>query len=152
MISNHWCLDGEQRLGLEFDCPKCRALLLEAFRAAPEAQDPLEEAKQRHPSGRDRPHLILPEGSAQTIDLYREPTGERTDAFTEEQQNPAHITEHGVDPDPDQPGGDWFVRCTCGWSDTGHYARDGMGERTAARLARIKADNHRRVPESGEEQ
>lgn len=32
MIVKHYCLDGEQRLGEEFDCPKCRVLMLEAFR------------------------------------------------------------------------------------------------------------------------
>jgi hypothetical protein len=145
-IVKHYCLDGEHRLGQEFDCPKCRVLLLEAFRSAPEAPDPLEEAKQRHPSGR-LPHLSVPADSARTVDLYREPDDRRTDPFTEEQENPAHITEHGVDPDPDQPGGEWFVHCSCGWIETGHYARDGMGETTAGRLAKIKAQKHRDNPE-----
>lgn len=145
MIFRHTCLDGEDRLGLETDCPKCRALLLEAFRAPadlPVRPDPLQQAMDRHPSGR-LPHLSVPADSARTIDLH---------PFTEEQQNPRHITEHGTDPDPDQPGGDWFVRCSCGWFESGHYARDGVGERTANRLAALKAGNHRRAPESGDEQ
>lgn len=140
MIFKHWCLDGEERLGQEMDCPKCRALLLEAFRATPEVPDPVEEAKKRHPSGR-LPHLSVPADSARTLDLYPEHGGDR-DPFTEGQQNP-HITEHGVDPDPDQPGGDWFARCSCGWTETGHYARDGAGPVVAARLAALKADKHR---------
>jgi len=37
MISKHFCLDGEERLGQELDCPKCRALLLNSFRQAPDA-------------------------------------------------------------------------------------------------------------------
>jgi len=145
MILKHICLDGEDRPGDEMDCTVCRALLLEAFRASPEAPDALEQARQRHPSGR-LPHLSVPADSARTVDLYREHPGRATEPFP--QPDAKHITEHGVDPDPDQPGGDWFARCTCGWSDTGHYARDGMGERTADRLAKFKAQKHRE--ESGQ--
>lgn len=135
MKTYHHTGTGARHEGHEFDCPGCRAALLESFRPSPEVP---EQARQR-----SLPHLSVPADSARTVDLgrYSEPFAE-TDA--------AHITEHGTDPDPDQPGGDWFVRCSCGWSETGHYARDGVGERTATRLAGIKAQKHRENPEDGQ--
>jgi hypothetical protein len=179
MIQRHYCLaspdEGRSALGDQLDCPECRIALLESFRSAPEAPE-IEQAKQRHPSGR-LPHLSVPADSARIIDLYREPDGLAADpnlcpfcgkrradmqahvegchpaefeAFVAGSP-PIHITEHGVDPDPDQPGGDWFVRCTCGWTRIGSYARD-AGRGTAARLARIKAERHRAHPEEDEDQ
>lgn len=114
MILKHTCLDGEDRPGDEFDCGACRGMLLDSFKA---------------------PHLILPEGSARTVDLSRPEAWEG--------QTP-HVTEHGLDPDPDQPGGDWYAICTCGWRESGHYARDtSVAQQTAARLAKLKALKHR---------
>lgn len=126
MILKHTCLDGQDRPGDEFDCGACRSLLLDSFRQPPEV----------------RPHLILPEGSARTVNLYPEPEGRVTEPFSEE--DAAHITDHGLEPDPDQPGGDWYAACSCGWRESGHYARDtSAAQQTAARLARIKAARHR---------
>lgn len=44
------------------------------------------------------------------------------------------------------PGGIWQATCTCGWSKAGPYARDGVGERVALRLAQSWADRHRASP------
>lgn len=136
---------GDNHPGPEFDCPRCRAALLEAFRSPADAQvprpayDPVEQAKQRHPSGRDL-HVAEPEHG-----LYPEPENRRTDPFTEEQQSPeVHTTEHGIEDDPDVVGGEWFARCSCGWSDGGTYAHQAHA---AGRLAKLRADAHRRDPQ-----
>lgn len=76
------------------------------------------------------PHLIVTE-PGQTVPLG---------------QPPVHLTDHGTEPDPDQPGGDWYASCSCGWSETGRYVRDG-GQPMAERLAHIKANEHRKNPE-----
>ena len=57
------------------------------------------------------PHLIVTD-PGQTVPLGPPPVQE-------------HLTDYGVEPDPDQPGGDWFASCSCGWTDTGRYVRDG---------------------------
>lgn len=53
-----------------------------------------------------------------------------------------HITNAVVVPHADRPGGTWRAACTCGWHETGGYARDGMGESSAKRLADLKARAH----------
>lgn len=132
----HTCLDGAYNPGTELDCPRCRTQLLDAFRRPADA----EEARRRHPSA--QPHLIPPEKFSRMVEL-RPPAEPGPAAGTDAE----HITEHGVDPDPDQPGGDWFARCSCGWSTSGHYARDGMGQRAAGRLAELRARSHRQHPD-----
>lgn len=57
-----------------------------------------------------------------------------------------HVTWLRVDPFTDGPGGTWAVGCECGWGESGGYARDGMGEQTARRLATLKAQRHREDP------
>lgn len=143
MILKHTCLDGEDRLGTEFDCPYCRAGLLDAFRTSPDTDEsPREAAMRRHPSGR-LPHVEVPPGMARPV-----PFQEReTEPFSDEHQSPeihTHTTEHGAEPDPfaDDGSGDWFARCSCGWSDGGHYARP-AGLPVAARLAKLRAQKHR---------
>jgi len=146
MINTHTCLDGEDRLGPELDCPHCRAGLLEAFRTSPDApeapESPREAAVRRHPSG-SLPHLQVPPESARTVPF----PDRESEPFTDEQQEPeihTHTTEHGAEPDPfaDDGSGDWFARCSCGWSDGGHYARP-AGLPVAARLAKLRAQKHR---------
>lgn len=60
--------------------------------------------------------------------------------------NGEHVTWSRVDPFKDGPGGTWACGCSCGWSKSGGYARDGMGEHAAGRLARMFADKHRANP------
>lgn len=122
MILKHTCLDGEDRPGDEFDCGACRGMLLDSFRQLPR---------------------IVPGERIRPWDLYPEPEGQVAEPFAEE--DAAHITEHGLDPDPDQPGGDWYAACSCGWRESGHYARDtSVAQQTAARLAKLKALQHRK--------
>lgn len=141
-LIKHTCLDGRDRSGDEFDCKECRLLLLEVFRS-PVVPEPTVS-----PEG-PLPHLSVPADSARTVDLglYHEPEG-RTDPFPE--TDVRHVTDHGTEDDPDQPGGEWFVRCTCGHSETGHYTRD-SGRQVADRLARMRAARHRENP-TGETQ
>lgn len=60
--------------------------------------------------------------------------------------NGQHVTHSVTRPYDDHPGGLWEAVCTCGWSKAGPYARDGMGQTAAARLARLHADRHRANP------
>lgn len=109
-----------------------------------------------HPAVRSQPHRTLPldpdsdlSPEEQEICAYcARPMAERACAFCASVPAEAgeHVTEHGTEDDPDQPGGDWFARCSCGWVQTGHYARDGMGAHTAGRLAKITAQQHRSNP------
>lgn len=174
----HYCLDAVQRSGFEFDCPRCRALMLEAFRA-PAAL--LEQSAEQHPNDcpfcrtstnpdlrdhirnvhpeqfvswaahpsaapADHPHLMIPPEAARTV-----PFPDRiSDPFTDEQQAPPiaeHTTLHSTTPDDEGPGGLWRAACSCGWSETGHYAR-ATGQPVADRLARLKAEQHRNHPET----
>lgn len=147
MIFKHTCLDGEDRLGQETDCLKCRALLLEAFRAPadiPAQPGPRQAAMDRHPSGR-LPHPLLPEGSARTVDLSR--PEEHVSSMPSPDDPVIHITQYRIRQFPDTPGGTWKVTCSCGWEESGSYARY-TDAAPAERLARIKAYNH----ESGENQ
>lgn len=57
-----------------------------------------------------------------------------------------HITNAVVVPNTGRQGGTWRAACTCGWHETGGYARD-TGEATAQRLADIKCKKHRENPE-----
>lgn len=79
-----------------------------------------------------QPHLIVPD-PGRTVALGPSPVRE-------------HVLDYGTEPDPDQPGGDWYASCSCGWSETGRYVRDG-GQPMAERLASIKANEHRKNPE-----
>lgn len=48
---------------------------------------------------------------------------------------------------PEADGGGWWsVRCTCGWTRSGHYLRD-EGEPVALRLADLKGAEHETNPD-----
>lgn len=172
---------GDNHPGPEFDCPKCRAALLEAFRSPasaaevrpnkcpfctgslnPDLMDHVRNTHpkkflswKQHPANRDR-RVAAAAPEAETADLYAEPptapTGNRTDPFTDKELDPeiqVHETEHGVEEDPDVVGGEWYARCSCGWSDGGTYGHE---IHSAGRLAKLRADAHRRRPKKGTDQ
>lgn len=131
-IFKHTCLDGEDRLGQETDCPKCRALLLDAFRTVPRlphTTEPVPAGPVASPF--DRPHLIVPESSARTVEL----------PHPEE-----HAAQHGISSTGSGGGGVWWATCICGWSDGGRYMLPGA-ETAALRVAKDRADDHEANPE-----
>jgi hypothetical protein len=94
VISKHTCLDGQ-----ELDCPVCRSLLLEAFRAPPEVS----EEDLIHATGigqASRPVTGLQ-------DMHLGP--------------PGHILATSLTMDPAGPGGSWSVACSCDWVKSGHF-------------------------------
>lgn len=123
VINKHTCLDGEDRLGEEFDCPKCRALLLNSFSEPVQVPDlccspglPCE----KHWTG------PVPPVGPDEVDLGGEsrdprcaycghPKSKQACAFCK-----PVINKH-VDPDR----GSWHVWCSCGWEEKGWYAPDG---------------------------
>ena len=113
---------GPRHLGDELDCPKCFTALTQPSPVRGIDDPP-------------RPHLMV-NGPARTVDL---------DALG------GHTTMASVRPFPTQPGGLWETTCTCGWSKAGPYARDGVGEIVAMRLAETWAAQHRANPLEGTE-
>lgn len=113
--------------GDQIDCEPCRAALLAAFREPADSDyPPLNSPVPPYKDG-GLPHLF--------------PPPPETPSWTGE-----HVTWQRVDPFTDGPGGTWAVGCECGWGESGGYARDGMGEQTARRLATLKAQRHREDP------
>jgi hypothetical protein len=119
-IDRHSCLGGGLQLGDSFDCPKCWAELIKSLYPAAET-----------------PHLIIND-PGKTVDLdetLREVSPPRVE----------HHTMADTEPVDDGPGGRWVVTCSCGWTDSGRYARD-TGEAVALRLANLKGDQHEKDP------
>lgn len=122
-MTEHLTSSGARHPGDEFDCSACRAGLLEAFR---------EPGSVPLPGTSPVPHTVLGPEHSRTVDL-------------------GHAVTSRVVPHTDRPGGTWSAVCTCGWTKSGAYVRNGMGETTAARLARVWADQHRMNPLEGDE-
>lgn len=54
-----------------------------------------------------------------------------------------HDTMPDTLPNADGPGGTWGVVCTCGWTDSGRYARTNrIAEAVALRLATLAGQRH----------
>lgn len=133
----HLCLadpaSGRSAPGDQADCPQCRRVLLLSFLVPADAPEVIQ------PPATDGPHLMVPDRFTRSLELRppADPDPGPPDTRT-------HVTEHGIEPDPDQPGGEWFARCTCGWSETGHYNVHGpRSGQVAGRLAKLKALKHR---------
>ena len=129
----HACLADEIRRaapGDQFDCPRCRAVLLESFRGP--AQTP--------PLG-----VLLPRPLERPVyDLDPEAQPVPADAHE-------HAAWHMVTPNAAGPGGVWAAGCSCGWSKSGVYL---LSDSRSAyeRLAQGCADRHmREVRRQGED-
>lgn len=165
MITRHTCLDNEVRNGPEADCPTCRVLLLEAFRA------PVQPPRFVPPPDPRRPHLLVPPEHSRTVEIPQLPqadcprcgNGYLADRLNEHlracdagspppdpdwlDQDPdvaEHTTEHGVTPSDEEPGGLWWARCSCGWEANGPYTRTVATGTMAENFARTRADQHRK--------
>lgn len=53
-----------------------------------------------------------------------------------------HTTSVSMNPDPVVNGGTWEAQCTCGWSETGEYARDRYAD-SARAVAEEAAAGHK---------
>jgi hypothetical protein len=93
---------------------------------------------------------VQPDGWARTTDLGH-PQEHASPAPPPDgwlDQNPVlivHTTDHGIINSEEGEGGTWWASCSCGWEAGGAFVRD-TGARPAARLARIKANDHRENP------
>lgn len=146
MRTTHHSPEGYLHDGDEFDCGLCRATLLEAFRAPAEPVrvpgehcTPGETCSPEVPCTEHfhhpRPHLVLGPEHTRTVDM-----------------TPAHQAYGVAVPyGEDRPGGTWEARCSCGWSRSGDYRRDGMGHIVALRLAQDWAAQHLSNPLEGTE-
>ena len=57
-----------------------------------------------------------------------------------------HSTMGDTLPNTDGPGGTWTAACTCGWTETGRYARTNeIAEAVALLLANLKGQEHERT-------
>lgn len=145
MINKHTCLDGEDRLGEEFDCPKCRALLLNSFSEPVQVPDiccspalPCE----KHWTGPVPPvgpdEVIQEQGSTSPFGHVPQSPGSLCNCSScnpdicaycgHEKGKPgctfcATVIKKHVDPDR----GSWHVWCSCGWEEKGWYAPDSEG-------------------------
>lgn len=120
---------GPSHPGDEFDCPQCRAALLEAFRTPADRYREYFGSQPIDPGS--RPHLMLPPGRTVAIPP------------TEPDEPSNHVTWGQAVPNgPGVPGGRWEAGCSCGWRKGGTYARDGVGESVAGRLAQTWAAQH----------
>jgi hypothetical protein len=130
-IMQHRCYGTHStQLGSALDCPKCwealelAADLYEAKQEAARVKKALDQAESPIGDSDDREDCVL--DHATTADTYPM-----------------------VDTGAGQQGGRWSVSCVCGWSKSGHYARD-TGEVVALRLAHIWGDRHEKNPGAGE--
>ena len=96
MIFKHTCLDGRDRTGQELDCPVCRSLLLEAFRAP----------------------VRTPRAPCCTPDLpcQKHWTGPVPPVSPDP---PGHTVSTALD--TGLPEGVWAACCSCGWMQTGTF-------------------------------
>lgn len=136
-IVRHTCYaDGSSQLGSYMDCPKCWGALEQSVELA-RSEGTFEE---------ERPHLIV-ENSAKTVDLGQAEEVSRENSPEDEGEDCVldHATSADTYPDPEAAGGVWKVSCVCGWSKSGHYARDG-GEAVALNLAHLWGDRHEKDP------
>lgn len=118
--------------GDEMDCGICRQALLEAFR--PAADTPAQ------PSAPERACVARP-GVLEPPWPMTEQEGLDGDGMAVQHDATGRVVPH-----PDRPGGEWRAACVCGWSKSGAYARDGMGEMVAERLAVKYAQTHLKHP------
>jgi hypothetical protein len=169
-IQKHWCAVEKVRPGDQLDCPDCRAGLLAAFRRPADEPEPLPvhgpvagPVAPAHPAE----HYLCPfcpellDNADQLSEHVEFVHTDRFGAWSGHPSSPApqpgklvwpeeqepniieHTTDFEVDPREDGPGGTWRAWCSCGWEAAGLYARN-TGQLPAARLARIKADRHRK--------
>lgn len=120
--------------GEEWDCGPCREALLEAFRPAADA--PVGPPAPEAPSAPSP----APQGPSRQMTEQEWLDGDGTAV--------QHLAGASVTPAEDAPGGTWKAECSCGWSKSGHYARDGFGSTVAARLAGKYAELHMKDPEA----
>ena len=129
MIYKHNCLAGGEQLGDAWDCVKCRAQLLKAFRSPPVIPEEEERARLRHPSS--QPHLMIPPERTRTVPLSPDP----------EEEVSVHATSVSTTPFNLLPGGAWIASCACGWKEQGHWT-SGQSEGWARGQAEAAADMH----------
>lgn len=131
--------EGPAHLGDEFDCPVCRARLLESFRAPATAPEPRLVALPRMEPGEPLPHLILGAEHSRTVDLDRIPRPGHD--ITARTRRFVHL-----------PGGSWAGECTCGWTGRGIWTPE-QGEEWGLNAALEAGGAHRaeKRREEGEE-
>lgn len=132
--TTHRTSAGVQHEGDEWDCGVCREALLEAFRPAADAPSA--------PVASERACVARPGASGPSEPVTEQEWLDGDDPAVQ------HDATGRVVPHPDRPGGTWRAACVCGWSKSGHYARDGMGELVAERLAVKYAQTHLKHPEA----
>jgi hypothetical protein len=160
IIASHTCLaDSTERPGSYLDCGDCRDALIKSFG---EPADP--PVFQEPETSREVSQVIAPD------DARRCPwcPGHPVYGMTEYELSlirdhiravhpahfrgwaglpPEHATTADTEPNMDgSKGGRWVVSCTCGWSQTGRYARD-AGEAPSLRLAQLKGEEHELDPD-----
>lgn len=119
IIVHHTCLDGGiRREGSYLDCDACRSALVHQVRKAGGGYSDRETSREVSQPGEEVRSFPL---------------------------TWVHQTVADTEPS-DGPGGEWVVSCTCGWKQTGHYART-SGELVALRLARLVGRKHEEYPE-----
>ena len=138
MKITHHVSTGARHDGNEFDCPICRARLLEAFRAPATAPEPV--TLPHMVPGERLPHLIVGDEHSRTVDMGSIPNEEIVDL--NDISRPGHDTMATAHSFRHLPGGSWHARCMCGWIDSGIWTPE-QGEIWGLGAAQEACDAHR---------
>jgi hypothetical protein len=144
IIGRHTCLaDSTERPGSYLDCDDCRDALIKSFGepAGPPVWQEPENSMERSPMIGE-----MTEEQARHAAGFSEPVTE-DDRVIPVGQVWVHQTTADTEPNEDgSQGGRWVVSCTCGWGQSGKYARD-LGEAPSLRLAQLKGEEHELDPD-----